>query len=193
MRKLKAIGILLLVTGFVVILMSTVLPLVKMPQTFIVKGPSKQLTGNISYWIDTWILPPIDIGTSFSINIEANTPGGISIAILPSRGGEIILEAAPLLSCIFNSTQKVFSASTIVQTTSEYLVFVVCVRNNFTLMINSSWSPFYSFRILIYPGLGALPAGILIVYYDRILESKERLIREALKTNSRSYDIYAQP
>jgi len=30
-------------------------------------------------------------------------------------------------------------------------------------------------------GLGALPAGLLIIHYDKFSESKERLIREAQK------------
>jgi len=185
MRKLKTVGIFLLIAGLVMVLMSTVLPLVKMPQTFTKSGPSRELNENITYWIDTWVLPPIDAGTPFSLDLEAGSPGGINIAILPSWGGEVILGSGPLLSCAINSTQQALSASAIVQTTSEYLVFIVCTRNNFTLTINSKWSPFYSLRILIYPGLGTLPAGLLILYYDRILENKERLIRESLKANSR--------
>jgi hypothetical protein len=185
MRRLRAIGLFLVIAGLVTTLMSTVLPLVKMPQTLVKRGPSVELNENVTYWIDTWILPPIDAGTQVSVDLRARNPGNISIAILPFQGGEVISGSSPLLTYVFDSTRQTFSANAAAPVTSEYLVSIVCIKNNYTLTINSSWSPFYSIRTYIYLGLGALPAGILIIYYDRILENKDRLIRESLKANSR--------
>jgi hypothetical protein len=158
---------------------------VKLPQTLVKRGPSVELDENTTYWIDTWGLPSIDAGTPFSVDLEAGSPGGISIAILPSRSGEVILGSGPLLTYVFNSTQQRLLASTTAPVSAEYIVFIVCIKNNFTLTINSKWSPFYDLRAYIYFGLGTLPAGLLIIYYDKIKESKERIIQEALKTNSR--------
>jgi hypothetical protein len=184
MRRLKVIGLLLGIAGIVVIFISAVLPLVKLPQTLVKKGPSVELDEDTYYWIDTWILPPIDAGTPFSVELEANSPGGLSIAIFPSHGGEKILGSSPLLTYIFESDQQALSASMIAQMSSEYTMFIVCIRNNFTLTINSEWSPFYDLRIYLYFGLGSLPAGVLIIYYDSIQKSKERFIRESLKADS---------
>ena len=182
---MKAAGFLLSTAGMVIILMSTILPLVKFPQTLLRKGPSVKFDEATTYWIDTWILPPIDAGTPFSVDLEAGSPGGLSIAILPSRGGEVIPGSSPLLTHVFEPTQQTLSASKTAPMSSEYTVFIISVRNNFTLTISSKWSPFYDLRVYLYLGLATLPAGLLIIYYDGTKESKERLIREAVKGDSR--------
>jgi hypothetical protein len=189
MRRLRTIGLFLVMAGLVITLTSTVLPLVKMPQTLFKRGPTVELNENVTYWIDTWILPPIDAGTQVSVDLEAGSPGNISIAILPSQGG-VVTSGSPLLIYVFDPTRQKFSANETAPVTSEYLVFISCIKNNFTLTIKSRWSPFYSLRTFVYLGLGALPAGLLIIYYDRILENKERLIRESLKVNSREINIH---
>jgi len=68
---------------------------------------------------------------------------------------------------------------------SEYIVFIVSIRNTFTLKISANWSPFYNLRVYLYFGIGVIPAGLLIVYYERLKESRERAIREALESDSR--------
>ena len=179
MRRLMAFGLLLVIVGVVVIFASTVLPFVKLPQTFVKKGPSVKLNENITYWIDTWVLPPIDVGTPVSVDLEGAQPGGLTIAILPSRGSEVIPGSRPLLTDALNSTQQRLAISKIAPVSSEYTVFIVCIRNNFTLKIDSNWSPFYNLRVYLYFGIGALPVGLLVIYYERIKERQERIIREA--------------
>jgi hypothetical protein len=185
MQRLKTFGFLLAISGIVIIFMSTILPTIKLPQTFLKKGPSIKLDENTTYWIDTWILPPITEGTPFSVNLEGSHPGGLGIAILPSRYGEVIAGSSPLLSYVFTPIQQRLSINTIAPMSSEYTVFIGSVMNNFTLTINSNWSPFYVLRVYLYVGLGALPVGLLIIYYSKIKESRENVIREALKADSR--------
>lgn len=185
MRRLKTLGLLLTISGIVIIFMSIILPLVKLPQTFQKKGPSIKLDETITYWIDTWTLPPIDEGTSFSVNLEGSSPGGLSITIFPSRYGEVIVGSSPLLTRAFTPIQQRLSITKIAPMSSEYTVSIVSIMNNFTLTINSNWSPFYVLRVYLYVGLGALPVGLLIIYYSKIKESRENLILEALKADSR--------
>lgn len=181
MHRLKAIGFLLVITGIIIIFMSVILPLVKLPQTFVMRGPKVELNEDTTYWIETCILPPIDAGTPFSVDLEGAHPGGLTIAILPSRDGEVIPGSSPLLTSVLDPNQQGLSTSTTAPMSSEYTIFIVSIRNNFTLMINSNWSPFYNLRIYLYFGIGALPAGLLVIYYERILEGQKRVIREALK------------
>lgn len=161
--------------------MSTVLPLVKLPQTFVKKGPDVKLNETITYWIDTYVLPPINAGTPFSVDLEGAQPGGLTIAILPSRDGEVIPGSSPLLTDVLDRSQQRLSISTTAPMSSEYTIFIVSMRNNFTLRIKSNWSPFYNLRVNLYFGVGGLLAGLLIIYYDRINEGQKRIIREALK------------
>lgn len=185
MRRLKVVGLLLTVAGIVTIFMSTVLPLVKLPQTFVKKGPSIKLDETTTYWIDNWVLPPVDAGIPFSVDLEASSLGGLSIVILPSQDSEVIPGSSALVTHVFDTDQQTFSTSTITLISSEYIISIVSIKNNFTLTINSKWSPFYGLKAYLYIGLGTLPAGLLIIHCDRINESKERILREALKTDSR--------
>lgn len=182
MQRLKAIGFLLVIMGIVIIFISTVLPLVKLPQTFIETGPKVELDEEISYWIDTYILPPIDAGTPFSVDFEGAHPGGLTIAILPSRDGEVIPGSSPLLTDVFDPTRQRLSTSTTAPMSSEYTIFIVSIGNNYTIRINSKWSPFHHFRVYLYFGIGALPAGLLVLYYERMMERQRRIISEALKS-----------
>jgi hypothetical protein len=188
MRRLKTFGILLVAAGALIIFMSTVLPLVKTPQTLQKKGPSVKLDETINYWIDTWILPPIDKGTSLTVDLVSESPGGVSITIFPSKNGEIIAGSNPILTSSFTPIQQSLHTTKKASMTSEYTVSIICIMNNFTLTISSNWSPFYVLRTYLYLGLGSLPAGLLIIYYSKIKESKEKILLEA-QSNSASTNI----
>jgi hypothetical protein len=177
MRKLKALGNFLTIIGIIIIFASTILPLVKLPQTYVKRGPSVKLDETTQYWIDTSILPNIDKGTPFSVDLVGGHSGGLGITILPFRDGAVIAGASPLINQIFTADQQRFTASANTSIFSEYLVSIVSIRNNYTLTINSRWSPFDSFRAYTYLGLSALPAGLLIIYYDNILEKRDRLFK----------------
>jgi len=185
MHLLRIFGIFLIVAGVVITFSSTILPFVKIPQTFVKKGPSVKLDETTTYWIDTWVLPPIDAGTPFSVELIGAHPGGLTIAVLPSQDSETIPNSRPLLTNVFNSTQNRLYISTTTSVSSQYTVFIVSIRNNFTLTINSRWSPFYNLRVYLYCGIGAIPAGLLVIYYWKIREERERVIREALKADRR--------
>lgn len=163
--------------GVIVIFASTILPIVKLPQTYVKKGPSVKLDSSTQYWIDTMVLPNIDKDTLFSVDLVGEHPGGLGITILPFRDGEVIVGATPLINQIFNPDQQRFTASTNTTIFSEYLVSILSIKNNYTLTISSKWSPFDSLKAYTYLGLSALPAGLLIIYYDNILEKRDRLFK----------------
>lgn len=181
MRRLKGIGTVLLIVGIAVTFMSTAVPYVKVSQTFYEEGPGIKFNENTTYWINIWIIPPIDAGESLFVMVESSRPGGAQITILPSREGEIIAGATPIVRYALAPNQHTYSTVTVVPLTSEYFVFVASFESNFTLLINSRWSPFYDVRTYVYFGLGGVAAGIVILYYDRIKEKQERMLREALQ------------
>jgi hypothetical protein len=168
MQRLKAAGLFLVTGGIIILFMSIVLPTIKLTQTLVKNGPSITFDEVITYWIDTWSLPPIDAGTQFSVDMKAKSPGGLSIVILPSKNGEVIPGSTALLIHVFEPTQQTLLVSTTAPMSSEYIVTITCLRNYYTLTINSQWSPFYGLRVLLYLGLLTLPAGLLIIHYTRI-------------------------
>lgn len=177
MHQLKVLGVVLGTVGLGILFMSAILPLVKLDQTLVKTGPNIQFDENISYWIDSWTLPPIDAGTPFSIAVEANSPGGLSIVILPSQEGVVVPGSSALLTHVFESTQQTLLVSTIVPLSSEYFISIVSFRNYYTLTITSKWSPFYFLRVFLYLGLVMLSAGFLVIYYGGVKERQERLLK----------------
>ncbi len=180
MRRLRLLGNLLTVAGILVVFSSTVLPLVKLPQTITKTGPSALTTSQ--YWIDTFILPTIDAGTMVTIYLRGDHAGGLGITIIPYQGGSPVVGVPPIINYIFEVDQSTLTAQAKANMTSEYFVTVVTIRNNYTLTLSSVWSPFESLKAYLYPGLSMLPAGLLIIYYDRIIEKRDEEILKATQS-----------
>jgi len=144
-------------------------------------GPTS-VTGASQYWIDTFILPTIDSGTTVTIYLRGDHAGGLGITIIPYQGGAPVVGASPIINYIFEVDQSTLTAQARANMTSDYFVSIVSIRNNYTLTISSIWSPFESLRAYLYPGLSMLPAGLLIIYYDRIIEKRDEEIRKATQS-----------
>lgn len=166
--------------GILIVFSSTVLPLVKLPQTLVKTGPSVPLSASNQYWIDTFIIPTIDNDTLVSITLKGDHAGGLGITIIPYREGAPVVGAMPIINYIFETNQEILLAQAKTSTKSEYFVSVVTIMNSYTLTINSLWSPYDSLRAYLYLGLSMLPAGLLIIYYDRIIEKRDQMIRSSL-------------
>jgi len=179
-RKLRVLGNLLIVIGILIVFVSTVLPLVKFPQTMNMKGPSRLLTETIQYWIDTIILPTIENDTVIILNLSAENHGGIGISIIPYRDGAPVVGEMPIINYFFEADEANITTQARTIMRSEYFVSIVSIRNNYTLTISSVWSPYASFRAYLYLGLFTLPAGLLIIYYDRIIEKRDHMFQRAM-------------
>ena len=178
-RRLRLLGNIIAVLGIVIIFFSTLLPIVKMPQTLIVTGPNIPLTAKSTYWIDTFIIPTIDNDTIFSVTLRGNQNGGLGVTIIPYSNGAPLVGAMPLINYMLTPSQNTFTTQVRTTVQAEYFVSVYSQLNNYTLTINSVWSPYNSFRPYLYLGLSMLPAGLLIIYYDRIVEKKEQIIQNS--------------
>ena len=166
--------------GILIAFSSSVLPLVKLNQTLIKTGPSITLTESNQYWIDTFILPTIDNDTPVIVNLKGEKAGGLGITIIPYKNGAYVIGKGAILNHIFNVGEQIFAATARTSVESEYFVSVSCIRNNYTLTISSVWSPYDSLKAYLYLGLSAFPAGLLIIYYDRIIEKRDRLFQKAM-------------
>jgi hypothetical protein len=112
--------------------------------------------------------------------LKGDHAGGLGITIIPYQDGAPVVGAMPIINYIFEIDQEILSAQAKTTMRSEYFVSVVTIKNSYTLTINSLWSPFDSLRAYLYLGLSMLPAGLLIIYYDRIIEKRDELIRISL-------------
>ena len=180
MRKLKLFGNLLTITGILVVFSSSVLPLVKLPQTLTKTGPSSMTTGVNQYWIDTFIIPSVDEGTTVTVNLVGARAGGLAVTIIPYKDGAPVVGATPVVSYILDETEKTYTVHAKTDISSDLFVSVACIKNNYTITIDSLWSPYNNLRAYTYLGLSTLPAGLLIIYYDRIIEKRDQAIKKAL-------------
>jgi hypothetical protein len=165
--------------GILVVFSSTILPIVKLPQTLTKTGPSVNLSQYTSYWIDTFVLPTIDNDTEVTVMLRGDHQGGLGITIISFRDGAAVIGALPIINYIEEPSQQTFTISAKTNMKSDYFVSVVSIRNNYTLTINSVWSPFDSLRPYLYLGISAIPAGLLLIYYDRIVEKRDRMYKNA--------------
>jgi hypothetical protein len=179
-RRLFVLGNILIVIGILVVFSSTVLPLVKLPQTLNMKGPSVALTETTQYWIDTIILPTIDNDTLILLNLKAEHGGGIGISIIPYRDGAPVVGEMPIINYFFEANEETITTQTRTIMRSEYFVSIVSIRNNYILTISSVWSPYDSLRAYLYLGLCMFPAGLLIIHYDRIVEKRDHMFQSAM-------------
>ena len=189
MRRLRILGNFLTIIGILMIFSSTILPLVKLPQTLVKAGPRVTLNESAQYWIDTFILPTIDYDTPVLVSIRGEHAGGVSVTIIPWRDGSTIMGEKPIINYIFEEDQQTYTTTAKASMTSEYFVSVFCIRNNYTLTINSVWSPYYNLRAYLYLGLSALPAGLLVIYYDRILDKRDQIIKKAQAESSNRLEL----
>ena len=181
-RRLRLLGNFLTIMGILVIFSSTILPIVKLPQTLIKTGPSVNLSNYTNYWIDTFVIPTIDNDTDVTITLRGDHQGGLGITIIPFKDGAAVVGALPIINFIEEPSQQTFTISAKTSMMSEYFVSVVSIRNNYTLTINSIWSPFDSLRPYLYFGLSEIPAGLLLIYYDRIVEKRDHMYKNAENT-----------
>jgi hypothetical protein len=176
MRKLRVLGSFLTIAGIVIVFASAIFPLIQLPQKLVKRGPNIKFDESINYWIDIIGLPLIKKGTAFYLELVGDNSGGLILTVLPSKDGTPIAGSSPLIAYSFNTDQKSYTSSTTIEVESEYMVSVVSINNYYLLTINSVWSPFDSYKSYLYLGLFALPAGLLLLYYDNILEKREKLI-----------------
>jgi uncharacterized protein YjeT (DUF2065 family) len=181
MRRLRLLGNALTVLGILVVFSSSVLPMVRLPQTLIRTGPNVTPGTVNEYWIDTFILPTIDAETPVLVDLRESARGGLGITIIPYRDGAPVMGAPPLFTHLFDEGESTYSVEAATRIQAEYFVSVFSEMNAYTLTISSVWSPYDSLRPYLYLGLVTIAAGLVLIYYDRILEKRDREILEATR------------
>jgi hypothetical protein len=89
--------------------------------------------------------------------------------------------APTLVSVIFSPNEKGLSVFTKAEKSGPYLLTITSYNSSYTFYLTSVWSPFYELRTLTIYAFGLLPFGLVMVYYDEILEKRERMEEEALR------------
>ena len=89
--------------------------------------------------------------------------------------------APALVSVIFSPDEKGLSVFTKADKSGPYLLTITSYNSTYAFYITSVWSPFYELRNLTIYAFGLLPIGLVMVYYDEIVEKREQMAEEAIR------------
>jgi hypothetical protein len=157
------------------------MPYYKSPQRIQGSGPKVEFTSSLPYWIDTYFIPPIDAGTPISLSVSSDRTGATTVLLASYDQNRETIIGPPLVNVVFASSEKGLVVFTDASRSGPYLLTITSYNSSYTFYLSSVWSPFYALRSLTIYGLGLLPLGAAILYYDRIVEGRERMAEEALR------------
>ena len=181
MRKGKFVGGLLVVLGIMMLIIGVVMPYYKTQQRLEGSGPNVEFSAKRPYWIKSYIIPPIDAGQPVTLSIISDKSGSTVVMFAPYDPQSQTVSGPALISAGFAGDQKGMAVFTNATKTAPYMLMITSYNSSFRFALTSVWSPFYEVRSLITFGIGITPFGLIMIYYDGIVEKREKMIEDAMK------------
>jgi hypothetical protein len=180
-RKWEAAGVFLFTLALIFLVIGSAMPYYKSPQRLEGTGPGVKFTSSLPYWINSYLIPPIDEGQSISLSVLSDRAGSTTVVLAPWNPDTQAIIGPPLVGTVFGPSQKGLAVFTHATRTGPYLLQITSFNSSYTFYITSVWSPFYQYRTLTTYGLLLLPFGLIIMYYDRLVERREKMAEDALQ------------
>lgn len=180
-RKTKAAGIVLFTLSLVFLFVGIIMPYYKSPQRLDGTGPGIVFTPSRPYWIKSYFIPPIDAGQPISLSILSDREGATTVVLAYYDQASQSIVAPALVTVIFSPNEKGLAVFTKADRTGPYLLTITSYNSSYTFYLTSVWSPFYVLRTLTIYAFLLLPLGLVMIYYDEIVEQRERMTEEALR------------
>ncbi len=177
----QILGFMLVVLGVTLLVIGTLLPYYKTPQRLQGTGPKVEFTATRPYWITSYIVPPIDKGQPINLSVLSDRPGSTTVLLAPYDPQSQAITGPVLVNVVFAQDQKGMVVFTNASKTAPYMLVITSYNSSFTFHLTSVWSPFYEYRYATTFGIAAVPFGLVMLYYDGIMEKREKQIEEALK------------
>ncbi len=181
-RRGQLAGSSLIVLGIILLIIGIIMPYYKSPQRLDGNGPNVEFSSNRSYWIKTYIIPPIDAGNPISLNLLSDKAGSTTILLAPFDQQTQTITGPAVVNAVFGKDQKGLVIFTQATRSAPYMLMITSYNSSYTFYLDSVWSPFYQFRASTTYALGILPVGLVMLYYDSITEKRERMFEKALRT-----------
>jgi hypothetical protein len=181
LRRGKFVGGLLVALSLAMLVIGAVMPYYKTQQRLEGSGPNVEFTTKRPYWIKSYIIPPIDAGQPVTLSIISDKPGSTVVMFAPYDPQSQTVSGPALISAGFAGDQKGMAVFTNATKTAPYMLMITSYNSSFRFALTSVWSPFYEVRSLITFGIGITPFGLIMIYYDGIVEKREKMIEDAMK------------
>jgi len=140
-----------------------------------------KFTSSLPYWINSYLVPPVDAGQQMYLSVLSNRAGATTVLLAPYDQDSQTIVGPALVNVAFDPSQKGLVVYTRATRPGPYLLTITSYNSTYSFTLTSVWSPFYGLRSLTIYALGLLPLGAVILYYDGIVERRERMVEEALK------------
>ena len=157
------------------------MPYYKSPQRLEGSGPGIEFTSLLPYWIKSYFIPPIDSGQPISLTVLSDREGATTVVLAYYDEEQQNIVPPALVSVIFSPDEKGLSVFTKADRSGPYLLTITSYNSSYTFYLTSVWSPFYGLRNLTIYAFGLIPFGLVMIYYDEIVEKREQLAEEALR------------
>jgi hypothetical protein len=180
-RRTRTVGYATIALGILFLMIGAVMPYYKSPQNLQDSGPNLDTTPGRPYVIQSYILPPIDAGQRINLSLLTNKPGSTAVLLAPYNSKDQTIATPILVNAVFAKDQKGIAVFTNASRTATYILIVTSYNSSFTFILTSVWSPFYELRSFTVYALAVIPLGLVIVYYDGIVERRQRMFEEALR------------
>ena len=179
-RKARTVGYSLIALGAFFLVIGLMMPYYKSPQHLQGTGPNLDTTTDRPYVIQSYIVPPIDAGQRISLSVLSDKPGSTTVLLAPYNPRDETTSSPILVNAVFARDQKGLAVFTNASRTAPYILMITSYNSSFTFILISVWSPFYELRSFTIYGLATIPFALVIVYYDGVVEKREKMFEEGL-------------
>jgi len=188
LRKLRVAAAILLSLGIGAVVVGLILPAYKSPQAFMTSGPDVTFTAERNYWIDYYLLPPIDEGTPITLTLVSSKPGTTWVSLAPFDLQTESISGPPVVNEMLGPNQTGLVYFGRATKSAVYSLKVSSWNSTYTVRIESRWSRFFDFRYGMVFGAGLIPASLFLFYYDGIVEKRDKMFQDAIREAKRQKD-----
>jgi hypothetical protein len=166
--------------GIGAVIVGLILPAYKSQQTFTASGPKITFTSERTYWIDYYLIPPIDEGTPILLSLFASKPASTWVFLAPFDLQTESISGPSVVNEMLGSNNTGLVVFGRAPKTSMYSLRISSWNSTYSVRVESRWSRFFQFRYGIVVGAGLIPASLFLFYYDGVVEKRDRMWQEAL-------------
>lgn len=176
MSKYRVLGAVLLSLGVAFLTLGVILPEYKTSQTFTASGPNVTFTSERDYWIDFYLIPPIDEGQPITLTLVSSKPGSTQICLGPFDLQTSLFSGPMVVNEMLGQNEAELVVSGRATRTGVYSLRITSWNSTYSVRVQSVWSPYHFTLRHVIVVAGALMIGsLLLLYYGGIVEKRERM------------------
>lgn len=180
MNRFKLAWQVTLLLGVALVLVGFVVPMIQVPGTIFKTGPgigSNETEALIS-WTDLEETPPIGAGQSLNIQASESGSGTVTLQIVQQDPSGNLPDAYLIT---LDQTVPTANLTIPVKYFNPFVLLITSYNSTYSVSVRGDWVQFYQASLGIYWGATLVFAGLVMLYYYRIVERREAVFRKAME------------